>query len=172
MRLHKYAPEVTGDAMKSKFIEGLRDDLKYQVKGSGCIDFLDAVAKAENYEKMQKYQERKSMGTNHTPRLIATGHRHNRILLPVIVLLLTKGGLMVECHHHKTTINGGHLLHKSIQIPPREEIKEKGDLLHGNMIQNSLKELEDLDCAFAVENKAIGHSSAQTRRLISHLKPR
>ena len=55
LRLHKYAPEVTGDAMKSKFIEGLRDDLKYQMKGSSSINFLDAVAKDENYEKMQKY---------------------------------------------------------------------------------------------------------------------
>ena len=75
MRLHKYAPEVTADAMKSKFIEGLREDLKYQVKGSGCTDFLDAVAKAENYEKMQKYHEKKGTGVNQVPRVIATGHR-------------------------------------------------------------------------------------------------
>lgn len=75
LRLHKYAPEVTADAMKSKFIEGLREDLKYQVKGSGCTDFLDAVAKAENYEKMQKYHEKKGTGVNQAPRVIATGHR-------------------------------------------------------------------------------------------------
>ena len=56
LRLHKYAPEVTNDdAMKSNFIEGLQDNLKYQVKGLGCINFLDVVAKVENYEKMQKY---------------------------------------------------------------------------------------------------------------------
>ena len=75
LQLHKYAPEVIGDTMKNKLIEGLRDNLKYQVKGLGCINFLDAVAKAESYKKMQKYQKRKSMGTNHTPRLIATNHR-------------------------------------------------------------------------------------------------
>ena len=79
---------------------------------------------------------------------------------------------MVDYHHHKTIINGGHLLHKSIQVPRREVIREKGDLLHGSMIQNSLKELEDLDCAFVVDNKAIAHLSAQTRRLISHIKPK
>ena len=67
LRLHKYAPEVTGDALKMKFIEGLRDELKFQVKGAGCLDFLNAVAKAENYEKMERFNQRR--------RVIPTGHR-------------------------------------------------------------------------------------------------
>ena len=67
LRLHKYAPEVTGDALKMKFIEGLREELRFQVKGAGCLDFLDAVAKAENYEKMEKFNQRR--------RMISTGHR-------------------------------------------------------------------------------------------------
>ena len=55
LRLHKYAPEVTGDTLKMKFIEGLTEILKFQVKGAGCTDFLDAVAKAENYEKWEMF---------------------------------------------------------------------------------------------------------------------
>lgn len=71
LRLHKYAPEVEGDALKSKFIEGLREDLMYEVKGAGATDFLDAVAKAENYEKKVKYMANKE----NQGRMIATGHR-------------------------------------------------------------------------------------------------
>ena len=50
LRLYKYALEVSNDAMNSKFIEGLQDHLKYQVTASGCINFLDALPKAENFE--------------------------------------------------------------------------------------------------------------------------
>ena len=45
---------MTGDVLKMKFIESLRQTLKFQVKGARCIDFLDVVAKAENYESMEK----------------------------------------------------------------------------------------------------------------------
>ena len=48
LRLHKYAPKVTCDALKIKYIEGVIKVLKFQVKGAGCTDFLDAVAKAQN----------------------------------------------------------------------------------------------------------------------------
>ena len=51
-------------------------------------------------------------------------------------------------------------------------IRGKRDLCHGNMIDNSLTELEDLDCAFVVENNDIEHLSVQTRRLISHFNPK
>lgn len=67
LRLHKYAPEVTGDALKMKLIEGLCDQVKFQVKGASCLDFLDAVAKAENYERMEWFNQRR--------RVIPTGHR-------------------------------------------------------------------------------------------------
>ncbi|MCO5560199.1 hypothetical protein L7F22_013808 [Adiantum nelumboides] len=73
LRLHKYALKVTGNALKSKFIEGLREELKYQVKGSGCTDFLDAVAKAENFEKMEEFTMKKAASARN--RVIATGHR-------------------------------------------------------------------------------------------------
>ena len=60
---------MTGDALKMKFIEGLTGELKFQVKGAGCTDFLDAVAKAENYEKWEAFNKNK--------RMIPTGHRSN-----------------------------------------------------------------------------------------------
>ncbi len=71
LRLHKYAPEIEGEALKNKFIEGLRKDLYFQVKGAGATDFLDAVAKAENYEKKAKYETTNSGQS----RVIPTGHR-------------------------------------------------------------------------------------------------
>ncbi|MCO5590930.1 hypothetical protein L7F22_044906 [Adiantum nelumboides] len=80
LRLHKYAPEVTGNALKSKFIEGLREELKYQVKGSGCTDFLDAVAKAENFEKMEEFTMKKAASARN--RVIATGHRPQGSTVP------------------------------------------------------------------------------------------
>ncbi|MCO5598502.1 hypothetical protein L7F22_052599 [Adiantum nelumboides] len=80
LRLHKYAPEVTGNALKSKFIEGLREELKYQVKGSGCTDFLDAVAKAENFEKMEEFTMKKAASARN--RMIATGHRPQGSTVP------------------------------------------------------------------------------------------
>ena len=69
LRLHKYAPEVTGNALKMNFIEGLTGELKFQVKGAGCTDFLDAVAKVENYEKWEAFNKNK--------RMIPMGHRSN-----------------------------------------------------------------------------------------------
>ncbi|MCO5609063.1 hypothetical protein L7F22_063284 [Adiantum nelumboides] len=80
LRLHKYAPEVTWNALKSKFIEGLREKLKYQVKGSGCTDFLDAVAKAENFEKMEEFTMKKAASARN--RVIATGHRPQGSTVP------------------------------------------------------------------------------------------
>ncbi|MCO5597655.1 hypothetical protein L7F22_051736 [Adiantum nelumboides] len=80
LRLHKYAPEVTGNALKSKLIEGLREELKYQVKGSGCTDFLDAVAKAENFEKMEEFTMKKAASARN--RVIATGHRPQGSTVP------------------------------------------------------------------------------------------
>ncbi|MCO5568965.1 hypothetical protein L7F22_022669 [Adiantum nelumboides] len=80
LRLHKYAPEVTGNALKSKFIEGLREELKYQVKGSGCTDFLDVVAKAENFEKMEEFTMKKAASARN--RVIATGHRPQGSTVP------------------------------------------------------------------------------------------
>ena len=69
LHLHKYAPEVTGDALKMKFIEGLTGELKFQVKGVGCTDFLDIVAKGVNYEKWEAFNKNK--------RMIPMGHRSN-----------------------------------------------------------------------------------------------
>ncbi|MCO5550305.1 hypothetical protein L7F22_003788 [Adiantum nelumboides] len=80
LRLHKYAPEVTGNALKSKFIEGLREELKYQVKGSGCTDFLDVVAKAENFEKMEEFTMKKAASARN--RVIATEHRPQGSTVP------------------------------------------------------------------------------------------
>ena len=78
LRLHKYVPEVVGDALKSKFIEGLPETLQFQVKGSGCVDFLDAVAREENYKKMEKFNKKKSIFANSSPRIIPTGHRQQQ----------------------------------------------------------------------------------------------
>ncbi len=71
LRLHKYAPEVEGEALKNKFVEGLRKDIYYQVKGAGATDFLDAIAKVESYEKKVRYEAR----NNTQGRVISTGHR-------------------------------------------------------------------------------------------------
>ncbi|MCO5555462.1 hypothetical protein L7F22_009007 [Adiantum nelumboides] len=68
------------NALKSKFIEGLREELKYQVKGSGCTDFLDAVAKAENFEKMEEFTMKKAASARN--RVIATGHRPQGSTVP------------------------------------------------------------------------------------------
>ena len=59
LRLHKYAPEVTSEALTHKFMEGLKEDLLYMMKGTGSTNFLDAVAKAKNFEKMGEYNLRK-----------------------------------------------------------------------------------------------------------------
>ena len=75
LQLHKYAPEVVGEDLKSKFIEGLRETLRFQVKGSGCVDFLDVVARAKIHKKMEKFNEEKSRFANPSPRIIPIGHR-------------------------------------------------------------------------------------------------
>lgn len=58
------------DALNMRFIEDLWDELKFQVKGVGCIDFMNAVAKAENYEKIEKFNQRRRM-------ISTTHHLHN-----------------------------------------------------------------------------------------------
>ena len=51
-------------------MEGLKEDLLYMMKGTGSNDFLDAVAKAENFEKMEEYNLRKIAKL----KFIPTGH--------------------------------------------------------------------------------------------------
>ena len=65
--LHIFAPKVIGDALKMKFIEVLTEFLKFQVKGVGCTDLLDVVAKAKSYKKWKTFNK------NNT-RMIPMGH--------------------------------------------------------------------------------------------------
>lgn len=51
----KHIPKVTNDTLETNFFKGLHETLRYQVKGLGCIDFLDGVAKAKIYENMEKF---------------------------------------------------------------------------------------------------------------------
>ena len=62
---------MTGDALKMNFIEGSTGELKFQVKGARCTDFLCAVAKAENYEKWEAFNKNKTM--------ITMGHHSNGV---------------------------------------------------------------------------------------------
>lgn len=71
LHLHKYAPQMEGEVLMRKFIEGLNKDLYYQVKGARTKDFLDAIAKAENYEKKGCYEA--NNGTQ--GRMISTSQR-------------------------------------------------------------------------------------------------
>ena len=54
MCLHKYALEVTNKAVSHKFVEGLKEDLLYMMKGIGSTIFVDVVGKDKNFEKMEE----------------------------------------------------------------------------------------------------------------------
>ena len=174
LRLHKYTPEVIGEALAHKFVEGLKEDLIYMMKGTGSSDFLDAVAKAENFEKMEEYNLRKMAKS----KFIPTGHHLQGSQGSGMPQRKPDYSNMARFQEKSgqpgTTMWEGQILITEIRIRIKIKIKikeirefqiRKHKKTHlGKVIQSLLNGQEDWDYVSDVVSKVTKHLSARIKQ--------